>query len=147
MMMSNTPHDSPVTATLGFAASGTGDGVVYVALRGADDWETSLVRVVFRCRPLPALRGRDVAYAAVEAAATRLRGCGHREVAFEFDDPALVADVVEHRPVPAALTVPYVRLQCVLNRFVRACVSAVDDHTTRDLGSRARAEVALDVAA
>lgn len=147
MKMSNTTHDSLVIATLGFAAGGTGGGVAYVALRGAGHREASVVRMVFRCRPLPALRGRDVAYAALEAAAQHLRQRGVAHVLFEVDDDALALDIADHRPVSAALTIPYVRLQCALNRFGRATVAATSDQTTRDLGSRARAEVALDVAA
>lgn len=145
--MTDTTHDSPVTATLGFAAGGTGGGIGYVELAGADDRQSALVRVVFRCRPLPALRGRDVAYAALDAAAAQLLRRGLRNVELRLDDEALALDVAEHRPVPAALTIPYVRLRCVLNRFACCRVRAVHDRTTRDLGARARAEVSLDVAA
>ncbi len=147
MKMSTRRHDSIVTATLGFAAGGAGDGVVYVSLAGAaaNDGD-GLVRVAFRCRPLPALRGRDIAYAALEAAAHRLSD-RRQAIRFAIDDEALVADLTEHRPVPTALTVPYVRAQCALNRLGTATVVAEADRTVRDLTARARAEVALDVAA
>ncbi|GAC1557969.1 MAG: hypothetical protein NVS3B17_07230 [Vulcanimicrobiaceae bacterium] len=139
-------HDSFVPVTLGFAAGRHGNGVAYVRMRGADGGD-ALVRVTFRCRPLPALRGRDVAYAALEATATRLRTRGLSSVRFAVNDTTLAADIAEHRPVPNSLTIPYVRLQCALNRFARATVVAVEDESTRDLTARARAEVALDVAA
>lgn len=146
-MMSTTTHDSIVTATLGFAAGSSGEGVAYAALCGAGVTEGYLVRVAFRCRPLPALCGRDVAYAALEAVARRLRSRGFASLAFEVDDEPLARDVLDHRPVPTALTIPYVRLRCALNRFADATIVLASDRTTRDLGSRARAEVVLDVAA
>lgn len=147
MNMSTSTHDSVVTATLGFAASSAGDGVAYVALVGADDRNETLVRVAFRCRPLPALRGRDIAYAATEAVAAHLHRRGIRSVALAFDDASLERDLIEHASVPATLTIPYVRLRCALNRFARVDLRAIDDGSTRDLGARARAEVALAVAA
>ena len=146
-MMSTSIHDSFVTATLGFAANSAGDGVAYVALGEADGRIGSLVRVAFRCPPLAALRGRDVAYAATEAVAAHLLGRGLRTVAFAFDDVSLARDLVERAAVPAALTIPYVRLRCTLNRFTHVDLHAVEDRSTRDLGARARAEVALAVAA
>ena len=48
---------------------------------------------------------------------------------------------------PPALTIPYVQLRCTLNRFARVNFHAIGNPSTRDLGSRARAEVALAVAA
>ncbi len=147
MKMSTSRHDSIVTATLGFAAGGTGDGVVYVSLAGAAARDSDgLVRVAFRCQPLPALRGRDIAYAALEAAARRLADRRY-PIRFAIEDQSLAADLIEHRPVPTALTVPYVRAQCALNRLGTATFVARNDRTVRDLTARARAEVALDVAA
>jgi len=146
-MMSSMTQDSLVTATLGFAATKTGSGITYLALRSGNARQATYARVAFGCQPLPALRGRDVAYAAIEAAAAYLLGLGVRRVAFRVDDASVADDVVEHRAVPAALTIPYVRLQCALNRFSAVEVTVVEDRTTRDLGTRARAEVALAVAA
>ena len=146
-MMNTSTHDSFVTATLGFAASSTGNGIAYVALVGADPRNETLARVMFRCRPLPALRGRDIAYAAAEAVAAHLLRQGIRAVALALDAASLERDLAEHAPVPAALTIAYVRLRCTLNRFAHADLRVVDDRLTRDLGARARAEVALAVAA
>jgi hypothetical protein len=147
-MKKNTSIDDPLaTATLGFAANSAGDGVAYVALCEADDRDETVVRVTFRCRPLPALRGRDIAYAATEAVAAHVLRRGLRAVALVFDDVSLLRDLADHAPVPAPLTIPYVRLRCTLNRFDSVDLRAIGDQSSRDLGARARAEVALAVAA
>lgn len=137
---------SVLTITVGFAVGQRGDGVAYASVSEADGREGSLVRVGFRCRPLPALRGRDVAYAALDAIATTILRRSSA-VVFRIDDAAIVADRTEHRPVPAALTIPYVRLGCTLNRFRAATLVAAADRATRDLTARARAEASLEVAA
>lgn len=133
--------------TVGFAAGRRGDGVAYASIAEADGREASLVRVVFRCRPLPALCGRDVAYSALEALASELVRCGRHAIDLRIDDPSLAMDLAEHRPVPGPLILPYVRLRCTLNRFREATVVAAADRTTRDLTARARAEASLNIAA
>jgi hypothetical protein len=133
-----------IEATLGFAADADGAGVAYVALRGASRSNPALLRVPFRVKRYPALLDREVGYAALSAAAMRLRERGIHRVRFALSDVGLVADVVERRPLPPALTLPYVRLGCALNQFAEYhLVAAPDD----DLLGRARAEVALHVAA
>jgi len=174
VMMNRTRADIRVTAVVGFAASANGNGVAYAALRPARDAQ-SLVRVGFRLvipttstgapapsgpdapgarhpepvegRPRPALHGRDVAYAALTALATELLRRGIGAVVLQTDNAELVADLTERRAVPAALTVPYVKLRCTLNRFREASITCVEDRATRDLTARARAEVCLNVAA
>lgn len=141
-------RNAPISHVIvGFAAGRRGDGVVYASIPEADDGEGSLIRVDFRCRPLPALGGRDVAYAAVEALAAELLRRGHRAMTLHVDDPMLATDLADRRAVPGALTLPYVRLRCTLNRFREATVIAAADRTTRDLTARARAEATLTVAA
>ncbi|GAC1299598.1 MAG: hypothetical protein NVSMB19_04200 [Vulcanimicrobiaceae bacterium] len=135
-----------VSISVGFAAGGHGSGVAYASTE-ADGMEPALVRVAFRCRPLPALAGRDVAYAALESLASELLRRGRSAVELRVDDPALAADIAERRPLPASLTLPYVRLRCTLNRFREASVIAAADGTIRDLTARARVEASLDVAA
>ena len=147
MKQSLATHNSFATATLAFAATPAGGGIAYVAVREADARDETLVRVSFRCPPLPALRGRDIAYAATEAVATYLLAHGFRRVVLALDDTSLARDLAEHAPLPVALTMPYVRLRCALNRFAYVDLRAIDDRSTRDLGARARAEVALAVAA
>ena len=132
--------------TLGYAADPSGDGVVYGSLREPGG-ATSLVRVGFRCRPLPALAGRDVAYAALQAIAAELLVRERRSAEFRLDAGALAADLRDRGPIPSALTLAYVRLRCTLNRFREANVVGVADRTTRDLTARARAEANLSTAA
>jgi hypothetical protein len=134
-----------VRAAIGFAAGDAGEGTAY-ALLGASG-NGSVVRVPFHCRPLPALRGRDVAYAALTAVAVELRRRGIRDVVFATEDERLVRDLDERLPVPAPLAMPYVALRCELNRFHKAHVTASDEAAIRDLSARSRAEVFLQTAA
>lgn len=135
----------PIVVTVGFAAGNGGDGVAYAALRAVNGLE-SIVRVGFRCRPLAALRGRDVAYAALSAVAEDLLRRDLRDVALRIDDTELPLDLSARRALPAALTVPYVVLRCKLNRF-RVATVACAHGASRDCTARARAEVSLNVAA
>jgi hypothetical protein len=137
----------PATIPIGFAARADGEGIAYAAVRGADGGPETFVRVRFRSVPLPALRGRDVAYAALAAVARDLHERGIRRATFELDDPALPVDLAERRALPTALAVPYVRLRCTLNRFDEARVVHVPDGSVRDLTARARADVCFGRAA
>ncbi|MGP6157676.1 MAG: hypothetical protein ACLPYS_09275 [Vulcanimicrobiaceae bacterium] len=135
--------------TVGFAADADGAGVAYAVLhRSAESGgRGSLVRVGFTCRPLPSLRGRDVAYAALDAVAAALLERGIRRVELVLDDERLPLDLAERRSLPGALIVPYVALRCRLNRFGFVQVKAACDGVARDLTAWARAEVSLHVAA
>jgi hypothetical protein len=119
VMSSRKPSDRTVSISVGFAASDGGSGVAYARLRKTDGTSGSLVRVGFRCRPLSALRGRDVTYAAVIAVAKdalrRELGC----VEMRVDDCEIALDLEQHRSVPQPLMLPYVVLHCALNRFGR----------------------------
>jgi len=143
--MSATRGSKTVVATIGFAASEHG-GAAYAFIGGSPQRPGALVRVAFPCRPLAALLGRDVAYAAVAAVAEELLRRGVHSVEFRVDDATLPLDLSERRSVPAALIVPYVTLRCTLNRFARATVASAGP-VARDLTARARAEVSLHVAA
>lgn len=145
--MSRTRVDVRVVVTIGFAAAANGDGVAYAAVRGPAGSEAALVRVAFRCRPAPALLGRDVAYAALAAVACDVRRRGLPAVEFRLDDAELCADLAERRTVPAPLVVPYVAVRCALNRFASARVVRSAERSVRDLTARARADVCLNVAA
>jgi hypothetical protein len=134
------------TATVGFAAGPAGSGVAYAALVGADGRE-SLVRVGFASPSRPALRGRDVAYAALEAVARALLARGVRRVEVRIDDLHLPVDLAERRALPPALEIPYVALRCALNRFACAEVVVATEPAARDLTARARAEASLGIAA
>src|SRR5271166_4219684 len=124
--------------TVGFAAGPGGRGVAYAA-SGAGGRNGSPVRVEFVCRPLPALRGRDIAYAALEAVATELLRSNVERATLAVDDDQLPLDLSERRSLPAALVVPYVALRCRLNQFRDVAVVAAHDAVARDLSARARA--------
>jgi hypothetical protein len=133
-------------ATIGFAAGEAGEAVAYVSL----DDELGLgqtLRVPFRCRVLPSLTGRDVAYAAVLAVADELLQRGLKRVTLLLDQEELVEDIRQHRTVPSALTVAYVMLGCALNRFREARLEWSPSSACRDLEARARADISLHVAA
>jgi hypothetical protein len=134
-----------IHVAVGCAASDRGDGVAYARIESLGEPET--VRIAFRCRPQPALRDRDVAYAALNAVAKHLRERGLHRVVFATGDAQLARDLEEHRSLPPALAMPYVTLRCTLNRFASATVVTADDETVRDLTARARAEASLHVAA
>jgi hypothetical protein len=138
--------ERPIQAAIGLAASETGDGIAY-ALLGLVGSGGAVVRVAFRCPALPALQGRDVAYAAVLAVAGEVRSRGVRRVVFAVEDERLVRDLDERAAVPAPLAVPYVSLRCALNRFSEARVVVSGESVVRDLSARARAEVFLQPAA
>ncbi|MBD5654609.1 MAG: hypothetical protein IAI50_05445 [Candidatus Eremiobacteraeota bacterium] len=133
--------------TIGFAVRPRGGGIAYVRVPGRGATGEAFVRVGFACRPLPALLGRDVAYAALTAVAEMLLRRGIRDVELRTDDRTVATDLAERRILPATLTVPYVALRCKLNRFAAATVAPVGADLTRDLVARARAEASLDVAA
>jgi hypothetical protein len=65
-------------------------------------------------------------------------------VRFAVPDRTLVDDVNNRREVPAPLALAYVRLGCALNQFARFDLAGAPDD---DLSARARAEVALNIAA
>lgn len=127
--------------TVGFAADEAGRGVAYAATgtRG-------VLRLPFTVRRLPALRGREVAYAAATAVAEALRRRGCERALFRIDDPWLSCDLRDRPALPRALTMPYVRLGCALNRFAAYRVEP-GNAAARDLTARARGDVALNVAA
>jgi len=134
---------SVATVSVGYAEH-EGRGIAYATVSGA---RGPAVRVGFACRPLPALRGREVAYAALEAVAEAVLERPIGRVVFRIDDDNLPADLAQRRALPNALIVPYVALRCSLNRFREARVEHAADSVIRDLTARARADVWLNLAA
>jgi hypothetical protein len=130
---------------IGYAADEAGRGVAYAVTGSAGDG--AVVRVAFTVRRLPGLQGREVGYAALRGVARELAAAGHGSVRLLVDDEVLVADVGERRPLPSALTVPYVALRCAMNQFERVDVAVVPSAEITDLRTRALAEVSLRVAA
>ena len=133
-----------VNARVGYAADAKGNGVAYVRVgpEGADH----VLRVRFAVQRFPALLDREIGYAALPAVAAALRERGVSRARFFLDDAALVDDLVNHRDVPAALTLAYVRLGCALNQFQEYEIANADSRVS-DLTARARSEAAMHVAA
>jgi hypothetical protein len=130
--------------TVGFAADAVGNGVAYV--RFAPSRCGRVLRVPFTVQRYPALLEREVGYAALTAVSGVLRGRRIEQVRFAVDDARLAGDLREHRDVPAALTLAYVRLRCALNQFKEYAIAKPGPGAS-DLTARARAEVAMHAAA
>jgi hypothetical protein len=137
-------EQQPKIVNIGFAER-DGRGVAYAV--GGSGGRGPAVRVEFACRPLPALQGRDTAYAALTAVLDELLRRGLSRAVFKVDDERLVRDLAERRGLPNALIVPYVRLRCALNRFAAATVEFDRGDVASDASARARADVWLNVAA
>ena len=133
-----------IDVTLGFAADAQGQGVAYARLRAKG--RERLERVPFAVRRYPALLDREIAYGAATAVAKRLGDMGVKRVRLRVGDERLVSDLREHPDLPLPLSIEYVRLGCALNRFAEYCFEP-DADGTADLEGRARAEVALHIAA
>jgi hypothetical protein len=132
-------------AAVGFAADAQGNGIAYVRI-GEDAAGRRILRVPFTVKRYPALLDREVAYAAMIAVTAALRSRGFDRVRFVVDDSRLAGDLLEHRDVPAALTVSYVRLGCALNQLREYRIAGSPEGES-DLTARARSEVAMHVAA
>ena len=134
--------DPVVEALVGYSADAQGKGVAYARLTGRR--ARQLLRVSFRVgapRPFP---DRAVAYAALTAIARVLSRRGAREVRFLVADGEFVEEVASGRGISHSLAMSYVRLRCALNALAKY---AMQPARTDDLTQRARAEVALNVAA
>jgi hypothetical protein len=130
-----------VEAAIGYAADRRGNGVAYARIhrRGSEH----LLRIPFRFGA-GALPERQVGYAALGAVVRALLARGVERIRFGLDDAMLVDDLARRRSVPDAIVLAYVRLRCALNQLEDFSVGIAD---TGDLVARARAEVALNVAA
>ncbi len=135
---------SATQVAVGFAADSQGSGVAYV--RVGDAAAARVLRVPFMVKRYPALLDREVGYGALVAVSVALRRRGIERVRFVVDDARLSGDLLEHRDVPSALTLAYVRLGCALNQF-REYEIAGSPQGESDLSARARSEVAMHVAA
>jgi hypothetical protein len=131
-----------VEATVGYAAGSRGNGVAYAQLTGAG--VEALYRVPFSVGVPPPFSDRAIDYAALTAVSHALCKRGFREVRFLLGDPELAQEIASGADVGETLVLPYVRLRCSLNSFA---MFDVGEGTADDLTQRARAEVALNVAA
>lgn len=134
--------DPVIEATIGYAADARGNGLTYTRLTGSQP--NRLLRIGFRV-PGPAPRSdRAIGYAALTAVTQALSKHGVREVRFVVGDRGFVEEIATGRGVGETLTLAYVRLRCLFNSLAKFDVQA---GPTDDLTHRARAEVALNVAA
>ena len=122
---------------LGYAAGERGTGIAYLRLTDV------LLRVKFRASGADRAE-RAAGYAALTAAAQALRARGIDRVRFAIGDAELIEDLASHRAVPDGLVLPYVRLRCALNQLD---AFELERESQDDLAQRARAEVAMHVAA
>jgi hypothetical protein len=142
MTKRRTRFSSPaIGAAIGYAADGRGSGVAYARVTSAA--EQHLLRIPFRVGRT-SLPEREVGYAALTAVARALLGRGFGRVRFSAGDSALVDDLDGRRAIPEAMVLTYVRLRCALNQLEGFSLELAEDS---DLTQRARAEVALNVAA
>jgi hypothetical protein len=133
--------DPGVEAAIGYAVGPRGLGLAYVRLAGSG--AAKLLRLAFRMTPRAGSE-RAGGYAALTAVARALRDRGFDNLRFVFSDADLVDEIAKRREPPETLALPYVRLRCVLNSLTTCSVVA---GATDDLTQRARAEVALNLAA
>ncbi|MFY9720374.1 MAG: hypothetical protein WAK16_12110 [Candidatus Cybelea sp.] len=134
--------EAPVEVAIGYAAGPGGMGLAYAGLSDAHGRE--VMRLPFRIARLSLLVERAVAYAALVTVARALLRRGIRRARFVLPETGFVEEVTTRRDLPETLALPYVRLRCALN--------ALDDYEIRsgatdELMQRARAEVALNLAA
>lgn len=134
-----------VQAAAGYAADEAGNGVAYVRAQ-LHSRAPMMLRVLFKVRRQPALLGREIGYAALNAVVQSLRRRGFERVALTIEDARLIDELQKRESVPSALTLPYVRLGCALNQFREyelAPLGAAD----ADLPVRARSEIDAHIAA
>lgn len=132
-----------VTASVAYAADPEGAGIAYVRLGEGD--RSSVLRIAFNVARRAALLGREVGYAALLAVAPALYERGIRRLRLCLEDEKLRRDLCEHAEVPGALTMAYVRLGCMLNRFDALEICGQSART--GLAERARFEAGMHAAA
>jgi hypothetical protein len=130
-----------VEATVGYAAGSRGNGVAYAQLTGGVE---ALYRVPFRVGVPSPFPDRAIGYAALTAVSHALCKRGFRDVRFLLGDSQLAREIASGADVGETLVLPYVRLRCSLNSLA---AFDVGEGAADDLTQRARAEVALNVAA
>jgi hypothetical protein len=134
--------DTTVEAALGYAAGRRGKGVAFCRL--ATESRRHALRVPFQIAPRAPVNDRTVGYAALTEVAKALCQRGFRHVSFTLDDPQIVDEIRTHSKLDDTPVLAYVRVRCALNALDTFDVKS---GTTDDLTQRARAEVALNLAA
>ena len=126
---------------LGYAADRRGHGIAYAAI-GTGTGRT-VVRLPFDAPVLPEVEGRSPGYAAVASIGGYLQARGFTRVRIRVAEDTVVDDLNARRSVPPALTMAYVKTRCILHGFAVARVERAEPIETRDLETRARADLAL----
>lgn len=134
--------EGSVEVLIGYAADERGAGIAYARLSCPES--SKLLRVGFRIEAPESCRERAAGYGALTAVSRALAKRSIQDVRFVLADEAFVEEIATGRGVVELLAIPYVRLRCALNALTRFSVQAGG---TDDLTQRARAEVALNVAA
>lgn len=131
-----------VEVGIGYAASSAGDGVAYASL--VDTGGQCVLRLPFRIARRLTPFDRAVSYAALVTVARALRKRGICAVRFSVPDAQFAQEITARSEVPETLALAYVRLRCALNALDAFEIVAGGND---DLTQRARAEVALNLAA
>jgi hypothetical protein len=131
-----------VEVLVGFAAGSDGRGIAYARL--TEGCAKHVTRVEFRVSAAQLREEHGVGYAALTGVTRAVARCGVKRAAFVLADARFVEEVSTGNGVREALALSYVRLRCALNSFAE---SSVVTGATDDLTQRARAEVALNIAA
>ncbi|MBV9718446.1 MAG: hypothetical protein JOZ77_03955 [Candidatus Eremiobacteraeota bacterium] len=130
-----------IDAYVGYAAGAHGLGVAYARLTGRHDED--LLRVGFRLAGAERSE-RAIGYSALTAVARELSRRNIRRVSLHIADKPFAEEIATGRGVVEVQAIAYVRLRCVLNSLGTYDIRVGN---TDDLTQRARAEVALNVAA
>ena len=142
--MSRNMHNRTAEVEVAFAADALGSGVAYARVR---DLAETVVRVPFAVKRLPGCDGREVPFAALAAIVNALRSRGYARLRLALCDEGAVADARGERAIPPALAMPYVALRCAVNELRSVDFARLAPDAVAELESRARAEVALRIAA
>jgi hypothetical protein len=140
-MRSRRAPAAKVQAVVGFAAGSDGRGIAYASLTCGS--VKRILRVEFRA-PSQGCAEHAAGYAALTAVTRALVRRGIARAHFVLADADFVDEIATGSGVGAMLALPYVRLRCSLNSLAEFSVAS---GATDDLTQRARAEVALSIAA
>ncbi|GAC1429487.1 MAG: hypothetical protein NVSMB5_23950 [Candidatus Velthaea sp.] len=144
--MTNARRTRPAAdVAIGYAADSHGHGIAYASI--STGTSSVIARIPFASGALPALEGRDTGYAAVAAVAAHLKRRGIGRARFRLSDAKVVADLGGGGHPPKALAMPYVQTRCLLNGLGAVRLEVAEPIETRDLSTRAQAEISLTVAA
>ena len=137
-------HNRTAEVEIAFAADALGSGVAYARIR---DLSETVVRVPFAVKRLAGCEGREIPFAALAAILNALRSRGYSALRLAIPDDAAVADARGERSIPPALAMLYVALRCAVNELRSVEFIPLASEAAAELESRARAEVALRIAA